>query len=259
MNEAIIDRLCTPHEAFRCNQQKTSSYLSSFYRSKNKKKQEAIFIFSFSKYYGGGRPGRGPFSFFKKEIFLIFFSYSRNHPPSPTNFFTGYGSEGRHDPGGSFPQMTDPRLPPPKFFLLRAFHHYFYFLQEFVKQRQTLIPPRSIACHHQPQPQITSPKKQAQRYALKEQRQQANKKSLSIDNKNNNMSGEEDNYFLEPEPPKLQAIIYAEFDNDIGRVIRYQVRNRSFKKKKHFELIILITLFLIAFSKQKIIGTGGIF
>jgi len=29
--------------------------------------------------------------------------------------------------------------------------------------------------------------------------------------------------FFEAEAPKLEAIIYAEFDNDIGRVMRYQV------------------------------------
>ena len=30
-------------------------------------------------------------------------------------------------------------------------------------------------------------------------------------------------YFNKPKIPKLDAIIYAEFDNDIGRVVKYQV------------------------------------
>lgn len=32
-----------------------------------------------------------------------------------------------------------------------------------------------------------------------------------------------DQSFSDPEPPKLEGIIFAEFDNDIGRVIKYQV------------------------------------
>lgn len=32
-----------------------------------------------------------------------------------------------------------------------------------------------------------------------------------------------DQSFFEPQPPKLKAIIFAEFDNEIGRVIKYQV------------------------------------
>lgn len=32
-----------------------------------------------------------------------------------------------------------------------------------------------------------------------------------------------DHNFFEPQLPRLKAIIYAEFDNEIGRVIKYQV------------------------------------
>jgi hypothetical protein len=30
-------------------------------------------------------------------------------------------------------------------------------------------------------------------------------------------------YFAQPQVPRLEAIIYAEFDNNIGRVVKYQV------------------------------------
>lgn len=32
-----------------------------------------------------------------------------------------------------------------------------------------------------------------------------------------------DQSFFEPQPPKLEAIIFAEFDNEIGRIVKYQV------------------------------------
>jgi hypothetical protein len=43
-------------------------------------------------------------------------------------------------------------------------------------------------------------------------------------------------YFAEPEIPKLEAIIYAEFDNDKGRVIKYQVPQELFDRH-HFQSI----------------------
>jgi hypothetical protein len=43
---------------------------------------------------------------------------------------------------------------------------------------------------------------------------------------------EADAHFLEPEPPKLRAIIYAEFDNDIGRVIRFQIPDEILDKQR---------------------------
>ncbi|KAL3112329.1 hypothetical protein niasHT_019054 [Heterodera trifolii] len=39
-------------------------------------------------------------------------------------------------------------------------------------------------------------------------------------------------HFFSQEPPKLCSIIYAEFDNDIGRVIRYQVPDEIFDKQR---------------------------
>uniref|UniRef100_A0A915D6G0 DNA-directed RNA polymerase n=1 Tax=Ditylenchus dipsaci TaxID=166011 RepID=A0A915D6G0_9BILA len=40
-----------------------------------------------------------------------------------------------------------------------------------------------------------------------------------------------DHTFFEPQPPKLEAIIYAEFDNDICRVIKYQIPHAIFDKR----------------------------
>lgn len=37
-----------------------------------------------------------------------------------------------------------------------------------------------------------------------------------------------DHNFFEPQPPRLKAIIYAEFDNEIGRVVKYQVIFKKF-------------------------------
>uniref|UniRef100_A0A914IEF7 Nitrogen permease regulator 2-like protein n=1 Tax=Globodera rostochiensis TaxID=31243 RepID=A0A914IEF7_GLORO len=39
-------------------------------------------------------------------------------------------------------------------------------------------------------------------------------------------------HFFSQEPPKLHAIIYAEFDNDIGRVVRFQVPDEIFDKQR---------------------------
>lgn len=41
-----------------------------------------------------------------------------------------------------------------------------------------------------------------------------------------------DQSFFEPQPPKLKAIIFAEFDNEIGRVIKYQVPHKIFDKER---------------------------
>lgn len=43
-------------------------------------------------------------------------------------------------------------------------------------------------------------------------------------------------YFNKPKIPKLDAIIYAEFDNDIGRVVKYQVPREIFDRQR-FESI----------------------
>jgi len=66
---------------------------------------------------------------------------------------------------------------------------------------------------------ILAPK--ARRPSEIEEQQQSDNASKSLPNETTSSAAER--YFQAPELPKLRAIVFAEFDNDIGRVLRFQV------------------------------------
>uniref|UniRef100_A0A914NPS2 Uncharacterized protein n=1 Tax=Meloidogyne incognita TaxID=6306 RepID=A0A914NPS2_MELIC len=80
---------------------------------------------------------------------------------------------------------------------------------------------------------ILAPK--ARRPSEIEEQQQSDNASKSLPNETTSSAAER--YFQAPELPKLRAIVFAEFDNDIGRVLRFQVFLVKFFDKQRFESI----------------------
>uniref|UniRef100_A0A915M1Z6 Uncharacterized protein n=1 Tax=Meloidogyne javanica TaxID=6303 RepID=A0A915M1Z6_MELJA len=79
---------------------------------------------------------------------------------------------------------------------------------------------------------ILAPK--ARRPSEIEEQQQSDNASKSLPNETTSSAAER--YFQAPELPKLRAIVFAEFDNDIGRVLRFQIPCQVFDKQR-FESI----------------------